>query len=64
MTDLRQRWDSTEREQHEFVHGLTPVDLVRVIECWKGTSPTRLVGGTDFPSLAGLRASGDALEKD
>lgn len=43
MTDLRQRWDSTEREQRAFVHGLTPADLVRVME-YKTTdgSPKRL----------------------
>jgi uncharacterized damage-inducible protein DinB len=31
---------------------------------WNGTSPTRLLGGDDFPTLADLRARWDTLERE
>jgi uncharacterized damage-inducible protein DinB len=39
LADLRQRWDTTEQEQREFVHGLSPADLTRVVS-YKATDGT------------------------
>ena len=59
--DMGTHWSApTVKGMLAHIYGADSIWLAR----WKGTSPARIPGGADFPALADLRPTWDALEAE